>query len=243
MSVNPIFAKWATEFSGCDGGNPNGEIWICGLEMAGVNDLEFHELSEPPYIGHPHRDRAEFFNNSKGETQPYNVNAVKLLSALEGREVNEYKSFFEEYSCFDKKSNYFKLNLFPIQFKNTDPKNWLDHQAKITGFSGKKEYKKWCEEHRFPVLKGWVTRFSPKLIICTGTTYDSEFKSAFGSGNTEYLETEAAGKKIKYFVTNNNRTLVAVTYFLVHSTGLNSHEKLALTGKKLSELMGTLLPV
>jgi hypothetical protein len=32
IKVNKDFAQWAEMKSGCDGGNPKGAIWLCGIE-------------------------------------------------------------------------------------------------------------------------------------------------------------------------------------------------------------------
>lgn len=214
------------------------DIWICGYEFAthseNESDLEFNELPSPPYVGGRHWTNRQDFLKSQ-----YNLKALKLLMALENKEVSleGSKAFFNEHSCFDCNSNYFKLNIFPIGFPNTKHGNWPDWMTSKTGFSRKAEYLHWCSEHRFPVLRSWVSHYSPKLIICTGTKSCGEFQSAFGTGNEEVFTTEAADKQIKYFVTNNNRTLVAVTYFLGGPYGLISDKQLALTGKKLSELL------
>ena len=33
--ITKDFERWALGFSGCDGGNPNGSVWLCGIEFGG----------------------------------------------------------------------------------------------------------------------------------------------------------------------------------------------------------------
>ena len=35
--MNEKFEKWATGYSGFDGGDPKGKIWLCGIEWGGKN--------------------------------------------------------------------------------------------------------------------------------------------------------------------------------------------------------------
>jgi hypothetical protein len=144
--VNNEFAKWATGFSGFDGGNPKGSVWLCGFECAGApteQDLVFDDVTTPCYVG---ENREEFLRGSQ-----YNLKAVKLLAALAGRATSDYSSFFKEQSCFDRDSNYFKLNLYPIGFNDTKHNRWKESEwlTQRTGFATKQEYLEWCRGNRF----------------------------------------------------------------------------------------------
>ncbi len=35
MSLKKEFIQWATSLSGCDGGNPEADIWLSGIEWGG----------------------------------------------------------------------------------------------------------------------------------------------------------------------------------------------------------------
>lgn len=234
--INNDFIRWATGFSGCDGGNPKGNIWLCGFEFGGGNteeDLVFSDdVTLPAYVGGEYWENRDEFLKFQ-----YNLKAIKLLTALAGKDIGDYESFFRNQSCFDCDSNYFKLNLYPIGFKDTSHQHWADWLVKKTGFTAKQDYLTWCRENRFPILRNWVLTYSPSLILCTGISYAQQFQSAFGSGDENVFTEEVAGKQIKYFLTNNDQTLVAVIYFLGTIYGLKSNDELSLTGKRLAELL------
>ena len=217
----------------CDGGNPKGNVWLCGIEYAGITeDLPFDSIEIPPYVGVPCRDRNEFLRKYQ-----YNWRAIKLLAALAGDDPSNYEDFFEKQSCFDQQSGYFKLNLFPFGFPDTSHKQWPEWLTQKTGFKTKQEYLDWCRLHRFPALQNWVSKHCPELIICTGITHTNDFRKAFGDGCEIVATTQADGKEIRYFVTNAGKTLIAIVYFLGGRYGLNSNKKLSATGKKLAELL------
>lgn len=233
-NINKDFASWATGFSGCDGGNPRGSVWLCGIEYGGGDteeSLVLPSVDTPRFVGAPHWGcREEFLK------YPYNWKALKLLAAMAGEDVGEYASFFRERSCFDQHSDYFKLNLYPIGFRKTSS-TWPDWLVRKTGFSTKQEYLDWCLTHRFPALRKWVSDYCPRLVLCTGITFSDQFRSAFGSKDEHVFTERASGKEIKYFATNGGNTLVTVVHFLGGPHGLNSDEDLIATGKRLGELL------
>ena len=158
-----------------------------------------------------------------------------MLAALAGQDPKNYKTFFRDATCFYQDSDYFKLNLYPIDFKNTSHDLWAKWAAK-TGFATKQEYLEWCHTYRFKALRTWLSTYSPHLVICTGILSVKQFAAAFGAGEETIEDTEAAGKKIRYFLTNHGRTVVAIVYFLGGRYGLTADRQLSATGKKLAEL-------
>jgi hypothetical protein len=234
--VTESFGKWARGFSGCDGGNPFGDIWLCGIEYAGGEDEQSirqhltQDVSNPPP---PREDHASYLESR------YNKSALKMLCALAGESVGCYKEFFRANDVFGEKSRYFKLNLYPIGFKNISGSQWEVWHPRLTGFQNKKDYLIWCQKERFPEMKGWARKYSPKLIVCTGTTYTDEFFDAFcDCTDTEIQDAQGIpGNPIRYTLANARRTLVAVTYFLGGANGLNSKEKLSATGQRLAHLL------
>ncbi len=50
MKIASTFSKWATGFSGCDGGDAgdssNKGIWICGIEWGGGHDANVMKLTK-----------------------------------------------------------------------------------------------------------------------------------------------------------------------------------------------------
>jgi len=229
--VSNNFERWALGFSGCDGGNPKGCVWLCGLEYGGddtEDSLCFPDVSRPSAI------------NPKDETflrYQYNWRAMKLMAALKGVRPAEYREFFRRQSCFASDSDYFKLNLYPIAFNNTSHTRWASWLEKKTGFPTKQEYLTWCQTHRFRQLRRWGSEHAPRLIVCTGITHASEFCLAFGGKPESLRQAEASSKAIMYFTTNDDRTLVAVVYFFGGRYGLRSDEELFATGEALSDLV------
>jgi hypothetical protein len=126
--VTDAFAKWATGFSGCYGGNLYGSTWVCGMEFGlGHDEGELHRniykvaVSTPSAVETPNWGDP---NERRFETYPYNWNALKLLCAVNGGDVTKYKDFYRDKRCFASSSDYFKLNLYPIGFAHFKQKRW-----------------------------------------------------------------------------------------------------------------------
>jgi hypothetical protein len=233
--VTEAFANWATGFSGCDGGEPSGETWLCGIEFGGahtVEDLLFEAFPTPGFVG----DATWGDTADKFLTFPYNLRAVKLLQSIAGNTDPDCHKFFHSERCFQKHSNYFKLNLFPIAFPDTSAEHWHEWIQQKTGFGSKSDYIDWCYENRFPILREWVRQFSPKLIVCTGITYRADFFKAFGVDGEISAEKTTPGKHVEWSVTNEGKTVVAVTYFLGGPHGLISNVDLASTGVQIRKI-------
>lgn len=234
--VNSDFAKWAVGFSGCDGGNPMGSIWVCGIEPGGGETrgkVHFADVTVPGFVGDPSNSRDEFIRHQ------HNWKAVKLLAAMQQEDVSAYKDFYARSACFARDSSYFKLNLFPLSFPNTSHSHWEPWIAELTGFASKREYEIWCETNRFPVMADWARTYRPKAIICTGTTdpFCTWFQKAFGFEHGTMSEATVEGKLVKHFVTRNGATHVVITYFLGGRRGLNSNKQIEATGHYIARLL------
>ncbi len=236
VMVKQDFARWALGFSGCDGGNLSGCVWLCGLEYGGDHTPESLTFRDEPTPSAIQRGDVGFLKYQ------YNWKAVKLLAALRGKSCTQYREFFCDQACFAKESDYFKLNLYPIAFKNTSHQRWQQWLCEKTGFATKQEYLEWCRQHRFEQLRRWSNEYSPRLIICTGITRATEFQLAFGAQDQAVQETWAGSKRIRYFTTNNGKTLVAIIYFLGGRYGLKSDEELQATGTALRTLVLNTVP-
>lgn len=83
MTVNETFAKWAKSYSGCDGGNPERSIWLCGIEWGlssekypdsdrGQDYLRYRlSLQRPAVPGrHPGRYRRRVQRGAPGRHDP-----------------------------------------------------------------------------------------------------------------------------------------------------------------------------
>ncbi|XXQ67375.1 hypothetical protein ACKLNO_06970 [Neisseriaceae bacterium B1] len=231
--------KWLLDFSGCDGGSigspENQSIWVCGIEWGGGDSAE----SLKTYI-HQKWEASPDFGYEKLEYYPYNIVTYKLLAALCGKNIGEYVAFAEQEKPFLNKgcssSNYFKLNLYPISFKNTDPNLWTSEFSEITGFQNKNEYIRWCNRYRFPKMNEWVKQYCPKLVICYGKSYETEFNIAFSDGYKSFNEEQIEHVVLKW-KRNENGTVVAVLPFPNAPTGLKHNSTIQKVGERLAELI------
>lgn len=179
LGATPDFDKWAKGYSGCDGGNLRGTVWLCGIEW-GLG--KGHDLSQElkRTVARPPQNYKVPEDNLRYQ---YNVKAMKLFTAMRGRDVDGFRSTaFETPFPFHKESEYFKLNLFPIAFKALKQKRelWNEKYGKLTGLSTPDNYLDWCRKNRFPRMRRWVETGSPKLIIGTGRWAIHDFPKAFG---------------------------------------------------------------
>lgn len=237
MALSQQVQDFLLGFSGCNGGkigNPNApSIWVCGIEWGGESATP-QELQE--YIN----NRLAWDNPGDGDESmlqyPYGRSTAKLLTAIDGGNVEDYAEFFERYKPYDKNSEkgHFQLNLYPLNFKNTDPKLWIDEYKDITGFSDKGEYVRWCRRYRFPKMNEWVNLYQPKLVICYGLTYEDDFNTAFSDGYTKFNLELIDGLRILWKKSDNG-TVVAVLPFPNIAKALQRNESHQKIGEFLAE--------
>jgi hypothetical protein len=248
--VDADFAKWATGFSGCDGGDVGSlqhrSIWFCGIEWGGGQSSNEEELRatcfsqdvELPDDGYTSDGDSPAWKHCIGYR--FNWQAMKLLTAINGGKVSAYKQFAEEIKPFTSGAvGYFKMNLYPLSFKDTDHNRWENGFAQATGLANKFEYLEWIRVHRFPVMKSWVDTYSPRLILCTGisASYPSDFHSAFVDNGLEYTCEIIEGQELKWAV-NQNGTLVVVIPFMSNRNGLTKDASVQLYGERIRTLLG-----
>jgi hypothetical protein len=231
------------EFDGCDSDNPgNSEypaVWLFGIEHGSLPVRNGESVATPTHD-------MQMGNNYSIETQltyrPYNQRAFKLLAAMNGNPVSNFREFAHEYQPFVRGLNdefkeklYFKGNLYP--YACHDVNEWSDDVKSQVGLT-KNEYRQWCKEHRFPIIKQWVDKYQPKLFIGVGITCRNEFSLAvFGKEvdlNQKIITVNGRDKKIYYFV-DGIRKLVVVPHF-VGRHGLNSDKSLQETGEFIAGL-------
>ncbi len=187
MEISKEFEKWGLGYSGCDGGdigNPaTPAIWVCGIEWGGGHTPESLATHVEEDAGRPPRGYADWKQNL---AYIFNWQVMKMLSVIDGGSASEYKKFAEHVQPFvDGRRGYFKMNLYPIGFKDTSHARWHDNFANITGLQSKDDYLEWCSEFRFPQIREWAAQAAPKLILCLGKTYVREFHSAFYDEGSE----------------------------------------------------------
>jgi hypothetical protein len=239
MKIENEFQKWASGFSGCDGGDigspQNRSIWVCGIEWGGsghdpasLKEIILKSVDSPPYGYEYHSENLAYI---------FNWQTLKLLTAIQGESVENYIQASEKTRPFVKDSKgFFKMNLFPVAFKDTSNQRWISDFITITGFQNKEEYLTWCRQVRFLNLKSWVEKFKPKLIICFGKSFLADFESAFVNGSSEFTKETILNRELSWTRTQDE-TLIVICPFPVNRYGLNSHVLLQAFGERIRELM------
>lgn len=232
LKANDEFSKWAVGYSGCDGGNLKGSMWFCGIEYGGGDSpesLSFEINEQVPFVESTYRNQFRKFQ--------YNWKLIKLYASIIGGCPSEYKNIYRISELFSESSDAFKLNLYPIAFRNELNELWELWHFERTGFPTKELYRAWCQLERFEAIRGWVKTHNPKAIICTGSTYFREYFMAFGEYDVfkEYQSNEVQGIKLIHKKVNQEKTLLFVIPFLGQG-GLKSDHQLFAIGKKINKI-------
>ncbi|MHC4143596.1 MAG: hypothetical protein ACYSUD_02340 [Planctomycetota bacterium] len=238
------FEKWACSLSGCDGGHPKADTWLCGIEWGGDNTEKYYQVDLPAEIA-----AGDYEPESKyvwADHQEYNFgkNVAKLYAAYQGKDVRQYEKHLHEFGD----DSLFKLNLYPIAFRHTGGNLWHDNQLdKITGFEDKELYRIWCFLNRFPKYSERVKDYEPKLIIGLGVSYLADFFACFAGAtgraaqiHVETIEPAAATNSSTrrfYWAKIGPKTTLAVVPFFSGSHGLNSYYLLGEVGKRLRKIV------
>ncbi|WP_193162354.1 hypothetical protein [Microbulbifer hainanensis] len=243
MSPIENFEKWGLSFSGCDGGDPGTpekpSIWVCGIEWGGGQSAESlrADVSEP-FDEIP----AGYESWEENVSYIFNWQVMKLLTVINGGSVSEYREFARVTQPFVAGSQgYFKANLYPISFKDTSYELWAEEFSNISGFDSKLDYVSWCKDHRFPVMRSWVSDFKPKLIICLGKTYSEDFSVAFYDFGHDLHHEIIDGKDLQWGV-NKDGSLVIVIPFMVNPNGLTKNSTIQKFGERICELIKSAQP-
>ena len=238
MKIENEFQKWAAGFSGCDGGDigspKSRSIWVCGIEWGGGHDPAslkeniLNQVDIPP---------SGYDDLSDNLTCKFNQQTMKLLTAMNGGLVDDYKGMVAQHRPFVKDSlGYFKMNLFPIAFKDTGHQRWQSDFIEITGFPNKAEYLAWCRQVRFAEMRNWVSMHKPKVIVCFGKTLINDFATAFANGREKFTKENILNRELSWTRTVDD-VLVVVCPFPVNRYGLNSHALLQTFGERIQKLM------
>lgn len=165
---------------GYDGGSPGSagspSIWLFGLEPGS------------PVAPQPDEDQVAEYSVATQLRWPYNVAAFKLLTAIAGEELEKFEIFAHERRIFERDSpGYFKGNLFPYPCYSLE--TWSEDARRVTGFSSKNEYKKWCREHRYAVIRDWLAECKPRIFIGVGISHRKDFASVVLGPGKELVRT------------------------------------------------------
>lgn|SRR5574337_5589 len=233
-----LFKKWCTGYSGCDGGDlgspESPSVWVCGIEWGGGHTPKslLSNISEdvrtPPQGYDSWQDNLSYI---------FNWQTMKLLSAIDGGRVKDYKEFSERVMPFVRGGcGYFKMNLHPIGFKDTSHGRWLEEFASITGFAGKSDYLAWSTDYRLQKIRKWAEDSKPKLVLCLGKTYLAQFKRAFLDDDSIVNQEAIEGKEM-FWGENLQGSLVVVIPFMVNRNGLTRNVAIQSFGERIKDLL------
>lgn len=226
------------EFDGCDSnmpGNPQRRsVWLFGIEP-GYTEKDAALENAISASTAPSVDANYSIKTQLGYR--FNKSAFKLLAALEGRAVQDFRDFAIERQPFVRdKDGYFKGNLYPYACNTVN--DWPLTAISETGITDKNEYRQWCKEYRWPAIRGWVEKYQPRIFIGVGITCRSDFALAvFGKEVDFSVKTIAVNsheKSIYYFV-GGEKKLVVVPHF-AGPYGLNSNKSLQEAGEFIRSL-------
>jgi hypothetical protein len=223
MIVNKEFADWAVGFSGFDGGNPAALIWISGIEWGGddkpilwPNEYTFQD-EEGKYI--PCRNERYRVKYPNYLSYRFDQKVAKLLVNLFGEQVgcNDYKDYMEQY-LYTENGHCFRLNLYPLNAPKSNDELWTKDYYELTGFPTKILYWAWCTENRFPFLKQLVEKYSPKVIIGTGSTFRRDYILAFAEPSLIFTRNrieniQSTKFNVEMVTTNSGKTNLLITPF------------------------------
>ena len=239
MTINNTLDQWACSFSGCDGGSPDSNVWLCGIEWGYENatDAEREEyykngLPQEISIGEQTLDENYDFFTDESMGFPFNLAFAKLYSAIVEKDIPQIDD------------KILKLNLSPIAFREDNEDLWSENLVQATGFESKSKFIKYILNlNRFELI---TKAHKPELIICIGNGYKDHFNTCFFGGNSETgfsrttIRPEATNKNQNnryIYHTKFNDTLLVVTPFSTSSNGLNSDHLLRNTGEAIRGLL------
>lgn len=218
--------------STCDGGDPgtpeDPSIWLFGIEPGWTfSDQQSDEAWTPEAAA-----RLAAYSVDLQLEWNYNRKAFQLLAALEGLSPRDYLYFARRAQPFVANSKgYLKGNLFPVPFNKVTV--WDEGAILMTGFETKQEYRSWVRSARFPVLKAWMERCRPRLVIGCGITHVAEYLEIAGADQPpREFQFEVNGHIKRVFISTGGIAPVAIVPHLSRGIySLNSYESIARTAE------------
>lgn len=253
VQAKESFSNWAKTLVGCDGGDiARSDTWVCGIEWGyakekGQSADDYDQMLRKYYseglvaemgrtAGHTH----DTYDISAEASYRFGEKLAKLHAVIEGNHASQYR----EVAAKSSGTEIFKLNLYPIAFPETADYYWQKYELEYaTGIQTKELYRVWCCLNRFPIFAGLVETHQPRLIVGTGVGYLTQFALAFGGRDIEGFErvclepaSEKNGKAREMYVGMiRNSTLLVVTPFFGHPSGLNSDHLIQQVGNEIRE--------
>ena len=161
------------------------------------------------------------------------------MAAVEEGSPDEYREFAHRAQPFALNSKgYLKGNLFPVPFNNVGA--WDEAATEMTGFTTKDEYQSWVRAVRFPILKDWIERCRPRLLIGSGISHLTDFLTIAGADEApDAFRFEVNGHSKRVFIGKNGLVPIAIVPHLsggIHS--LNSNQSITQTAAIIRSELG-----
>jgi hypothetical protein len=234
---------WACSFSGCDGGNVDADIWLCGIEWGGGSDIGYYNKKLPEQLKNGKVDVSlTNFDWNDSLSYTYGRSFAKLYNSIKGGKVEDYKQVSNLEG-----NELFKLNLYPIAFDSTNHTLWhKNNMPALTGFDNKYIFNTWCFFNRFPFFTQLTKKHKPELIIGTGVDYLRDFLMFFAgdekvsklnSGLITPISEANKYDRVYYWVRIDSNTLLVIIPFFSGRYGLNSNYLLQEMGARIKLLL------
>lgn len=235
------FQAWCLGYSGCVGGDvgsPSGpSIWVCGIEPGGVRSITAPALECAIHTEDRSRPAPGYEDWRTDVAHSFNRRIMKLLAAFHGEPVAGYRTFAQTRQPFVRGGRgFFKMNLYPVGFADTNVRRWDMGFAGVTGFARKADYLSWCDDHRLPILRRWAEASRPSLIVCLGKSYRLKFQTAFMEEEAGLAHEMLRGKQLSWGI-NGQGTVVAIVPFMTSASGLQSDVAIQAFGDRLREVV------
>lgn len=261
MQPTPEFLAHATGFAGINGGNPSSPIWFCGIEYS-TSEPDAH-LDDPTtrmpqgavFPSWTDEALAPKGGWEAATTWPFTQKMARIAMAFEmdaAPTLADVKHHIEHRMLRGAPvGTACQLNLYPVPFNRSEDAGFTQAHQALTGFPNKILYKAWCMEHRFPALRRLVHAYRPRVLVCTGTSFASDFRLAFLGPERVFeagralTQEHAAGSPALQQVQMHaicDHTLLAITPFLGQG-GLMANDDLQQLGRRLRAHTDALRPV
>lgn len=241
------FERLIGSWLGCDGGNPDARVWICGIEHGGGFDDIKELVTEKSLksIEEAFWDKEFREKNPKYSTWPYNQKVAKLMLAINqycyssnGQPIclDGYKEYMEN-MLYTKSGDSFKLNLFPFSSPSVSDSRWRDSYTIESLCGNRDEYRKLCSQKRFVEFSKLRDERKPKVIIGTGITQSDNFLKAFGFRQYQKSEQWELSHNRKCHVYKDDSGALVVSPFFGGRYGMNRDRLLIELAEKVVALL------
>lgn len=243
-ATQAAFRSWCLGYSGSDGGDLGSprrpSTWVCGIEPGAARVVDADALAGQIGNADVSRPAPGYEHWRCNLVHSFTRRIVKLLAALAGARVADYREFAERQQPFTRGARGFcRLNLYPLAFADTRPGRWNPALAQATGFACKADYLAWCDAHRLPQLRAWARACRPRLVIALGKSYGARFHAAFMDPATPLAHESIAGKQLCWG-RNEGGTVLAILPFLTSASGLQSDAAIQAFGARLRGILAQL---